>query len=232
MKLAPFSHFLFSIAFLLQPVSAFAQTGLCSNPRTMALVKQVYRQSLEKLFSAMGVSSDWTNEMERMVPVEVKSIRTVSIEQAVGRYHCLAALEAKLTSQGASLVNDPGFRVRLAQLPFAEAIQIRGGLISHPVEYAAQFTDDRKQISVEAIGHENLANVVFPVTIKELEARMATAAKPQQKSVPARIASDKKSIDACVDRKVAAFQKEAGRDAVVRMDMLKEWEEQCTSSAK
>jgi hypothetical protein len=214
------------------PFPAAAQTGLCSDSRTTGLVKRLYRQSLDKFVVALGVPTTWANEIDRAVPVDVKAIRTVRIDQGVGRHHCQATLEARLTAQGAEAVNNPVFQAGLAQNPDLRGFQIRGAVASHPVRYTVQHTDDKKQIIVEAVGQENLADLVFNATIREVNDKMTGSPRQEPKAAPARTSATQKLVDACIDRKIAAFRKQHGPEAPIRVDVLDEWEEQCASSAK
>lgn len=208
---------------------AEAQTGLCSNSQTIGLVKRLYRQSLDKFVSGLGAPASLAGEIDRMVPVNVSAVRTVRIDQPVGRHHCQATLEAKLTAEGAKIVNNPVFQAGLAQDPELRGFQIRGAMVSHPVRYTAQLTDDRKQIFVEAVGQENLADLVFNATAREIIDRPTASPKPEPKTTPTRAPASKQAVDACVKRKIAAFRKQHGPEEPIRMDVLDEWEEHCSS---
>lgn len=172
-------------AFLFNSAPALAQAGLCSDSRTTNLVKRVYRQALDKFVAGLGAPDSWANEIDRLVPVEVRSVRTVRIDQGVGRHHCEATLEAKLTARGSEAVSNPVFQAGLSQDPDLRGFQTKGALVTHPVRYTVQLTDDKKEIHVQAVGHQNMADLVFNLTIPEVNDKMTQAPKAEPKPVPA-----------------------------------------------
>lgn len=173
-----------AISLLAIPLPGFTQSGLCSDPRSTGLVKRVYRQALDKFISGLGAPPAWANEIDRLVPVEVKSVRTLRIDQGVGRHHCEATLEAKLTAQGTEAVNNPLFQAGLAQDPELRGFQTKGSVVTHAVRYTVQLTDDKKEIHVQATGHQNLADLVYNVTIREVNDKMTQSPKPEPKPAP------------------------------------------------
>lgn len=55
---------------------------------------------------------------------------------------------------------------------------------------------------------------------------MALATIPNA-AFAAKPVKSKKSIEACVDKWVEAYRREVGEEAIIRHDMLKEWEQWC-----
>lgn len=189
-----------SLFLILHAPLALGQQGLCSNAQTLDLLKRVYRQSLDQFVARAGAPASMASDIDRVVPVQVRSIRTTRIDQAVARHHCEATLEAKLTAQGAEMVNNPVFQAGMAQEPELRGFQVRGAMVTHPVRYTVQLTDDKKEIYVQASGHENMADLVFNVAGREVIERMSQAPKPEAKPAPARQASAKTEETSTVEK--------------------------------
>lgn len=87
-----------------------------------------------------------------------------------------------------------------------------------PVEYKIQVHKDGRFL------------IVFQVVDQPVGSNLPAAASLSQPTVqpkPAQSALPQATIDSCVDKRIAAFRKEAGPDAPIKMDVLDEWTEEC-----
>jgi hypothetical protein len=103
---------------------------------------------------------------------------------------------------------------------------------SIPIRYRLDKLEDAKEIRVSTDVNEVVANMMTLAMFEKPTRKNAPQASAGGAQPPSRISTNagpltEAQLTACVDKKLAAYRKEVGADAVVEAPQLEEWEGQC-----
>jgi hypothetical protein len=154
--------------------SALGQTPTCSDKRTLELVRRIFEQSIERQAAGFPQAQEFSRSIMSKIAVNVRSIRTATIERQIGKHYCAGVMEVRLSPKAAAMINAPHAQTLLAQSPETKGVRIVGNTVTHDVEFTSQLTDDRKEHFVEAGGFQVLAELAFQLVGQEAVEQLAS----------------------------------------------------------
>lgn len=137
------------------------ETPTCSDDRTVGLIKQIFRRSLEELLAAKELEPTLAEPIYNHLQLRVTTITTNDNSEKIRKFTCQAFLEVGLPEKGVKMANTPSFRAAMANDPATSGVDVSGNLIKHGIHYTSRVTDDGNQHLVEMTGHAPLVEVAI-----------------------------------------------------------------------
>jgi hypothetical protein len=140
------------------------------------LLQSLFKKELESAGRRDSMPSDLVAGAASATSVQVRSQRVVLKEPDLARIECSATLELEPTELGRALLKSDLLLWKLSTIRELRRVEISDGRASSEVHYSAQLSEDRKQLVVEAYGHEPLATLaVILYGIEWIEANRASS---------------------------------------------------------
>lgn len=218
----------------------------CSDEKTTALVTQIFYDAVTKEYG-----ETISEIVKKQTSLNLSTVTVTAIDEKIGKTECAGTLEVSLPAElkAADIKNGIRDAATLSEfmlVPLVEnAIQIEDAMLSAEVEFTSQLTADEKSHLVSLNGHKALAVISSALaaagTLGQLpQENVATEEAPavveetilqdSESTVVEEFIELTKEAQLCVDQRMADFRNEYGPEAVLRMDIIGEWEAECSSS--
>jgi hypothetical protein len=144
------------------------ETPTCSDERTVGLIKQIFRKSLEQQVANRQLEPSLAEQISSQIQLRVATIVTNANDEKIHKYECEGVLEAVLPERGERTVNLPEFRTAISIDPATSTVQVSGNAIKHSIHFTSRVTDDGNQHLVEMKGHAPIVEVAIALGANEL----------------------------------------------------------------
>ena len=147
----------------------------CSDETTLKVVRGIYEDAIKQTLEVRQANPDVAAQIAGTTAVEVRSIKTVGKDAAIGRMSCEASLSIKLPKNAIEPLKMQGHPLNSASQMLS--LTFSADRAEKTISYTTQMTDDRKQVSVSARGVMEMAQLVGTLgSIGVLKARAPDAA--------------------------------------------------------
>jgi hypothetical protein len=153
---------------------AYGQTPSCSDTRTIELVKSIFEQAIERRAAGMPRSRDIASGVVSKSSVAVQSIRTVRIDETIGKHFCQGVMEIELSPRGLASLNAPDGQAWRAKSFDTRDVRIAGNKATYDIRFTSQLAEDGKRHLVEMGGFQGLAEIAFKFTTPEVADQLGT----------------------------------------------------------
>lgn len=123
----------------------------CLDDSTIALVKQLIEESLEKEVKGASTDTALLDRVKKRIQIAVTTIRTSNKDEKIGKVTCDAALEITVANAG-QITADPAFKSLQNTSRIPATLDTSGPAWKTDIQYTAQHTDDSKNLLVELSG--------------------------------------------------------------------------------
>jgi hypothetical protein len=144
------------------------ETPACADERTVGLIKQIFRKSLEQLVADRQLDPSLMEQISSQIQLRVATIVTNASDEKIHKFECEGVLEAVLPPRGERTVNLREFRTAMAIDPATTSVQVSGNVIKHNIHYTSRVTDDGNQHLVEMNGHTPIVEVAIALGANDL----------------------------------------------------------------
>ncbi len=211
----------------------------CSSEGTKRLVAQIFNDELAKhLMNPLFKGN--VDKVKSSIDLSLEAIRTDSHDEKINKYECKAELLTKLPLKAKQILQDPAVKNVLRK----NNVENTGEGIKTSITYSSQLTDSKDQQYVEMIGHFNLADAITGIALlggfdtstatteDTATSNISGDTADSKNIVPSEVPTQSKEQDvsACVEGKTAAYRNEAGEDAIIKYDIIDEWESECKTA--
>ena len=130
----------------------------CSDETTLKVVREIYEDAVKQTLEVRQANPDVAAQIAGTTAVEVRSIKTVGKDAAIGRMSCEASLSIKLPKNAIEPLKLQGHPLNSASQMLS--LTFSADRAEKAISYTTQMTDDRKQVSVSARGVMEMAQLV------------------------------------------------------------------------
>lgn len=226
----------------------------CSSPEVAETLGAAVLQDIDKMMlraTVLGGVKPAPGELEGMLQQfrpKLVGVATTRKDDSINKRFCQAQMTFEFPEtvyhQAASGVKYPnlvnfdiqsGAVADLATAAMKSGVQLTSTSVSSPITYSVQTADDGEHFYTEGQPAGELRMTIFRLVGAALAEQHAAAKVHQSIAQSMKQAADRinaeaskaETVDACLDRRIAEFREIEGEEALIRHDVLSEWEEEC-----
>ena len=124
----------------------------CSDEQNLTLIRQIFNDELLARNTLPSKDTNWVAKFQQASKTEFVAIRTVSVDEKIGKTSCAATLVTSFPESARAFLNSsrspdayekdyPGLNVKVNEVT-----------VSNEIRYTSQMTDDKKKLLVEVNG--------------------------------------------------------------------------------
>ena len=124
----------------------------CSDEQNLTLIRQIFNDELLARNTLPSKDTDWVSKFQQASKTEFTVIRTVSVDEKIGKTSCAATLVTSFPESARAFLNSSRSPDAYEKDYPGLNVKVNGVTLSNEIRYTSQMTDDKKKLLVEVNG--------------------------------------------------------------------------------